>query len=89
MNTNPVMTNAEFHQAWNNLSVPHHAPEGYWDERDEERRHHRFVGRKAIVDGKVLECIRAEDDLVFFQVSPSSELIVSGDDVDKIKWKKV
>ena len=84
----PIMTNEEFHNAWSNLSF-HHAPNGYWDEINEQRNKHRFVGRKAIVDGRVLECIKAEDDLVFFRLGSGSELIVSGDDVYDIKWIKM
>jgi hypothetical protein len=54
---------------------------------NEQRKKHRFVGRKAIIDGKKLECVKAEDNLVFFRVSYGSELIVSGDDVCDIKWE--
>lgn len=85
---NPMMTNAEFHEAWSNLSFNHYAPKGYWDEINERRKKHRFVGRKAIVNGEVLECTKAEDDLVFFRLGSCSELIVSGDDVFDIKWIK-
>ncbi len=85
---NPIMTNTEFQQAWSNLSFNHHAPDGYWDERNKQRKKHKFVGRKANFDGKVLECIKAEDDLVFFRLSTGGELIISGDDVGDIKWLK-
>ena len=83
------MTNEEFHNAYSNLSFNHYAPKGYWDEINEQRKKHRFVGRKAMVDGRVLECIKAEDDLVFFKLGIGSELIVSGDDVCDIKWLKM
>lgn len=64
-----------------------YAPEGYWDEINAKRRAHRFVGRKAFIDGRIYECIRAEDDLVIFSVTESSEMIISGyDNVMKIKW---
>ena len=82
------MTNEEFHNAWSNLSFNHYAPEGYWDEVNEQRKKHRFVGRKAIIDGRTLECFKAENNLVFFRLPYGSELIVSGDDVDDIKWLK-
>lgn len=81
------MTNEEFQEALSNLSF-HHAPDGYWDEVNEKRKKHKFVGRKAVVDGKVFECIKAEDDLVFFRLGNGSELIISGDDVADIKWLK-
>ena len=84
---NPMMTNAEFHEVWNNLSF-HYAEDGYWDKINEQRKKHRFVGRKAIIDGDMLECIMAEDDLVFFKLSECSELIISGDNVYNIKWLK-
>ena len=80
-----IMTNEEFHNAWSNLNF-HHAPEGYWDEINEQRKKHRFVGRKARIDGRILECIKAEDNLMFFRLSAGGELIVSGDDVDDIQW---
>lgn len=84
---NCEITNSEFHEAFSNLSF-HHAPEGYWDEVNEKRKKHKFVGRKAIIDGRMLECTKAEDDLVFFRISNDSELIVSGDKVANIKWLK-
>ena len=83
---NPIMTNEEFHNAWSNINF-HYAPNGYWDAVNEQRKKHRFVGRKAIVDGEKLECVKAEDDLVFFRLSNCSELIISGDDVYDIKWE--
>ena len=85
------MTNEEFHEAWSNLSF-HHAPDGYWDKVHEERKKHKFVGRKAIYkeDGcpaKIVECIEAEDNKVIFQFPNSTtQLIVSGYDVMDIKW---
>lgn len=83
----PTMTNAEFQEAWSNLSF-HYAPDGYWDEVNKRRKKHKFVGQKAIVAGEVLECTKAEDDLVFFGLGSGSELIVSGDKVADIKWIK-
>ena len=66
-----------------------HAPSGYYDARTEQMQKHRFVGRKAFIDGKVYECIRAEDDLAVFRVTEASELIVSGyDAVSNIRWCK-
>ena len=88
------LTNEEFHETFSSLSF-HHAPEGYWDKVHEERKKHRYVGRKAIYkeDGcptKVVECVEAEDDLVIFQFSNSTtQLIVSGDKVADIKWLKM
>ena len=85
---NPIMTNTEFHEAWNNLSFNHHAPNGYWDKVNEQRKNHRFAGRKVWINEGIHECIRAEDDLVVFSISTSCELIVSGDEVANIKWIK-
>ena len=79
------ITNTEFHEAWSNFSF-HHAPDGYWDGINEQRKKHKFVGRKAWIDGRKHECVRAEDDLVIFEASPCSEIIISGDDVMDIKW---
>ena len=84
---NPNMTNAEFHEAWQNLSF-HHAPDNYWDKVHEQRKKHRFVGKKAFIDGKIFECIEAEDDLVIFQITNCSQFIVSGNKVADIKWIK-
>ena len=84
---NPVMTNTEFQEAWSNLSF-HHAPEGYWDKVNEQRKKHRFVGRKAWINKGIHECVRAEDDLVVFSISTGCEFIVSGDKVADIKWLK-
>ncbi len=83
---NPVMTNDEFYQAWRSLSFNHHAPENYWDEINEQRKKHKLVGKKARVDGKTLECIRADDTLIVFRLSQASELLISGEDVDEIIW---
>lgn len=85
---NPIMTNEEFHNAWSNLSFVH-APDGHWDNVHRERKKHRFVGRKAMIDGRVYECIEAEDDLVVFRISDCSTMIVSGDKVFDIKWLKM
>ena len=85
---NPMMTNAEFQEAFSNLNW-HHAPEGYWDNVHKERKAHKFVGRKARIDGRVYECIEAEDDLVIFRISDCSTMIVSGDKVFDIKWLKM
>lgn len=84
---NPIMTNEEFSAAFASLPF-HHAPEGYWDAINEQRKKHKFVGRKAFIDGKLLECVRAEDDLVIFKLSENAELIISRDDVCGIKWLK-
>ena len=73
----------------------HYAPDGYWDKVHEERKKHRYVGRKAVYkeDGlpmEIVECVEAEDDLVIFQFPNSTtQLIVSGDDVMNIKWLKM
>lgn len=32
----------------------HHAPEGYWDQENEKRKKHRFVGRKIWYHGKLV-----------------------------------
>ena len=84
---NITMTNGEFHQAFSNTPF-HYAPDGYWDSVNEQRKKHKFVGRKAFVYGRVHECIKAEDDLVFFKSGNNGEIIVSGDDVENIKWVK-
>ena len=81
------MTNEEFHNAFSNTPW-HHAPDGYWDGVNEQRKKHKFVGRKAFVYGGVYECVRAEDDLVIFKLSESGEAIISGDNVENIKWIK-
>lgn len=47
-------------QYMENLSF-HHAPEGYWDQENEKRKKHRFVGRKIWYHGKLIECVRATD----------------------------
>lgn len=85
---NPVMTNAEFQEAWKGLSFNQYAPDGYWDKVDEQRKKHKFVGRKARVNNGIYECVRAEDDLVIFNISTCSELIISGDEVTNIEWLK-
>lgn len=88
---NPIMTNAEFHEAWCSLSwSASRAPDGYWEEIHKQRKKHRFVGKKAFYRGKIVECYEAEDDLVLFRFLDDrlSELIVSGDKVADIKWLK-
>ena len=84
---NQIMTNSEFHEAWSNLSF-HHVPDGYWDKIHEQRKKHRFVGKQAFIDGKILECIEAEDDLVIFKITNCSNFIISGNKVLDIKWLK-
>lgn len=81
----PIMTNEEFQNAWSNLSF-HYAPEGYWEEVNRQRKQHRFVGRKALIDGKAYLCTMASDDQVIFQFGPVTELIINGDNVNRIKW---
>lgn len=81
------ITNEEFHNAFSNTPW-HYAPDGYWDRINKQRKEHKFVGRKAIVYGKVHECVRAEDNLVIFKLREGSEAIISGNDVENIKWIK-
>lgn len=69
------------------LGMSYHAPDGYWDGTNEQRKKHRYVGKKAFINGRIHECIRAEDDLVIFKITDVSEMIISGyDDVMSIKW---
>lgn len=84
---NAMLTNAEFHEAWKNLSF-HHAPEGYWDRENEQRRKHRFVGRKIRDRGQVLECVRATDTQAIFKLDSGGELIINGDDLENLNWIK-
>ena len=84
---NCKMTNEEFHKVLSNLTF-HYAPENYWNELNEQRKKHKFVGRKAFVYGEIRECTKAEDDLVFFKLSETSEVIIGGDEVENIKWIK-
>ena len=84
---NCKMTNEEFHKAFSNTPW-HNAPEGYWDKINEQRKKHKFVGRKAFIYDGIYECVRAEDDLVIFKLSESGEAIIGGDDVENIKWIK-
>ena len=85
---NPIMTNTEFHEAWSNLSF-HHTPDGYWNKINEQRKNHRYVGRKIMFRGRLVECVRAEDNLAIFKIDDDGgELIISGNDVWDIKWIK-
>lgn len=86
-NMNLTMTNEEFHSAWNSLSI-YHAPEGYWDKIAEQRKNHDLVGRKAWIDGRIHTCIGADDDIVVFRITDSSEYIISGDECANIRWIK-
>lgn len=79
------MSNTEFHNAMSSLTF-HHAPNGYWEQIDEQRKKHPFVGHKAITKYGVLECVRAEDDLIIFRLSPSAEYIVGKNHMFDIKW---
>ena len=66
-----------------------HAPAGHYDARTVEMQKHRYVGRRAFIDGKIYNCIRAEDDRVVFQITEASDLIVNGyDAVANIRWCK-
>ena len=87
------LTEKEFHEAWCNTPF-HHAPQGYWNRIHEKRKNHKNVGRKAYVNGKILTCKESEDNLVVFEnnvnLSDGSisygEIIISGEDVNNIKW---
>lgn len=69
------------------LDIPwHHAPDGHWGAVDEQRKKHRLIGRKALFDHKALECVRADDDIVVFRITDSSELIVGSNKIADIKW---
>ena len=91
---NIELTENEFHKAWCNTPF-YHAPEGYWEKKHEDRKRHKYVGRKAYIHGKILTCKEAESDLVIFddniKLSDGSmsygEIIISGNDVENIKWK--
>ena len=83
------ITNEEFHEAFCNLPF-HYAPDGYWDRVNEQRKNHRFVGKNALINNEIWKCVRAEDSLVIFQPlrGGNTEYIVSGNNVEKIKWKE-
>lgn len=66
----------------------HHAPEGYWDQENEKRKKHRFVGRKIWHHGKLVECVRATDTQAIFKLTESSELILNGEELENVKWYK-
>lgn len=66
----------------------HHAPEGYWDQENEKRKKHRFVGRKIWYYGKLVECVRATDTQAIFKLTESSELILNGEELENVKWYK-
>ena len=74
-------------QYMENLSF-HHAPEGYWDQENEKREKHRFVGRKIWYHGKLIECVRATDTQAIFKLTESSELILNGEELENVKWYK-
>lgn len=83
------MTEAEFHEFCNHSSF-RYAPDGYWTEVNERRKKHRFVGKTALINHQIWECVRAEDDLVILrpQSGEATECIISGDLVEKIVWMK-
>lgn len=66
----------------------HHAPEGYWDQENEKRKKHRFVGRKIWYHRKLIECVRATDTQAIFKLTESSELILNGEELENVKWYK-
>lgn len=66
----------------------HHVPEGYWDQENERRRKHPFVGRKIFYHGKLIECVRATDEQAIFKLTESSELILNGEELENLKWIK-
>ncbi len=66
----------------------HHAPEGYWDQENEKRKKHRFVGRKIWYQNALIECIRATDAQAIFKLTESSELILNGEELENVKWYK-
>ena len=66
----------------------HHAPEGYWDQENEKREKHRFVGKKIWYHGKLVECVRATDIQAIFKLTESSELILNGEELENVKWYK-
>lgn len=66
----------------------HHAPEGYWDQENEKRKKHRFVGRKIWYHRKLVECVRATDTQAIFKLTESSELILNGEELENVKWYK-
>jgi adenosylmethionine-8-amino-7-oxononanoate aminotransferase len=66
----------------------HHTPEGYWDQENEKRKKHRFVGRKIWYHGKLVECVRATDTQAIFKLTESSELILNGAELENVKWYK-
>lgn len=66
----------------------HHAHEGYWDQENEKREKHRFVGRKIWYHGKLVECVRATDTQAIFKLTESSELILNGEELENVKWYK-
>jgi len=74
-------------QYMENLSF-HHAPEGYWDQENEKREKHRFVGRKIWYHGKLIECVRATDTQAIFKLTESNELILNGEELENAKWYK-
>lgn len=69
-----------------NVDNPHYAPDGYYDRVETEQRKHKFVGRAAWFNGRLYKCVRASEDLAVFAITPSSEMIVSGDKVNNIRW---
>lgn len=82
---NPMLTDEEFRFAFASATF-HYAPKGHWENVEEERKAHPLVGRKAVVDGKILECTKADDYVVIFKISDSSEKIVRCNDLGRIKW---
>lgn len=66
----------------------YHAPEGYWDQENEKRKKHRFVGRKIWYHEKLVECVRATDTQAIFKLTESSELILNGEELENVKWYK-
>lgn len=91
---NPLLTNSEFQEAFSSLGI-HHAPEGYWDEIMERRKHDKNVGRKAYVNGKQPTCKQADLEMAIFddpvRMSDGNishgDIIITGDDFYKITWK--
>lgn len=93
---NPVMTNEEFHTAWCSLNWNRQTDDTYWKRKRYEEEHHKLVGRQARVTvpdstiwKRILTVVRANDDIIVFKLSNSSELIVSQRDIDNgciLEW---